>query len=565
MWASRRVKFISKSMEKDAFRAVRVFYLSKRIWSPGSNSVEELGGTMSIRTSRKRSLVILAATVGLVATAVLPAWSQPPLQPPVGDLTVFPTVPGSINLVGITSGPDGALWVTAFNSSKIMRMTTGGSVTEYALQPGRTPGQITSGPDGALWFTEITNDKIGRITTAGTISEFDVPTSGGEPFGITAGPDGALWFAERNSSKIGRITTAGVVTEYDTPTPNSVPEYIAAGPDGALWFTERNTSKIGRITTAGVISEYDTITAFSGPQGIAAGPDGALWFTEQSLSKIGRITTAGVISEYDTITPSITPQDIAAGPDGALWFTTGPSGIIGRITTAGVVTNEFLVQPSSDYLYGIAAGPDGAMWFTEADTSRVARVTTGLPGASSSITGTAGNASAVVSWYTPNDGGANGVSRYTVTAAPGGRTCSTVATSGFPTCTVTGLTNGRAYTFSVRATNGFGTGPASSASAAVTPRAVPGAPRSLGARCPSETRVKISWIAPVSNGGASITKYQVRFKDKVTGRYTAWANTTGRSFTKAGLIKNRSYMVQVRAFNVAGPGSAASKTFKQLK
>jgi len=57
----------------------------------------------------------------------------------------------------------------------------------------------------------------------------------------------------------------------------------------------------------------------------------------------------------------------------------------------------------------------------------------------------------------------------------------------------------------------------------------------------------------------------VRFKDKVTGRYTLWVNTTSRSFTKTGLIKNRAYIAQVRAVNVAGAGGAASKTFKQLK
>ena len=42
--------------------------------------------------------------------------------------------------------------------------------------------------------------------------------------------------------------------------------------------------------------------------------------------------------------------------------------------------------------------------------------------------------------------------------------------------TVTGLTNGTAYTFTVIATNVNGTSPASSASNSVTPSTVPGAP-----------------------------------------------------------------------------------------
>jgi streptogramin lyase len=33
-------------------------------------------------------------------------------------------------------------------------------------------GGITTGPDGALWFTEQNASKIGRITTAGVITEF---------------------------------------------------------------------------------------------------------------------------------------------------------------------------------------------------------------------------------------------------------------------------------------------------------------------------------------------------------------------------------------------------------
>jgi streptogramin lyase len=37
--------------------------------------------------------------------------------------------------------------------------------------PNSQPLGITPGPDGALWFTENEGNKIGRITTAGAITE----------------------------------------------------------------------------------------------------------------------------------------------------------------------------------------------------------------------------------------------------------------------------------------------------------------------------------------------------------------------------------------------------------
>jgi streptogramin lyase len=226
------------------------------------------------------------------------------------------------------------------------------------------PVGITAGPDGALWFAEF-GGKIGRISTAGDITEYPVPTPSSGPNGIAAGPDGALWFTEASASEatnaIGRITTSGVVTEYPVPTPHSAPEWIATGPDGALWFTELNGNKIGRITTAGAITEYivPTTTQLSG---ITAGPDGALWFVE--TEKIGRITTAGAITEYPA---AVGGPGITVGADGALWF-----GGLGRITTAGVASWYPVVPPSS-LPFGIAAGPDGALWFTEYYGNQIGR------------------------------------------------------------------------------------------------------------------------------------------------------------------------------------------------
>ncbi|BCL62227.1 hypothetical protein DGMP_29200 [Desulfomarina profundi] len=83
------------------------------------------------------------------------------------------------------------------------------------------------------------------------------------------------------------------------------------------------------------------------------------------------------------------------------------------------------------------------------------------------VNAVAGNTQATVSWTAPADIGDGPITSYDVTASPGGATCSTSGTS----CTVTGLTNGTDYTFNVTATNAYGTGPASSESAAVTPNA----------------------------------------------------------------------------------------------
>ncbi|HLK67312.1 MAG TPA: discoidin domain-containing protein [Bryobacteraceae bacterium] len=285
--------------------------------------------------------------------------------------TEFPTPTSGAVPLGITSGPDGALWYTYFQGNKIGRVTTSGQFTEFTLSTSSTTNRITNGPDGALWFTDVGTGQIGRITTSGATTEFPI-ASGANPFGIVTGPDGALWFADDSPGKIGRITTAGVVTEFSLPSSGSRPVGIAAGPDGALWFTELFNNKIGRITTGGVITEFTIPTSASEPEDIIPGPDGALWFTELSGNKIGRITTSGAITEFTVPTASSSPEQITIGPDGALWFTEGDGNKIARITTGGVITEYPTPSPIGDAAF-IVAGSDGALWFTESDSSKIGR------------------------------------------------------------------------------------------------------------------------------------------------------------------------------------------------
>jgi hypothetical protein len=89
------------------------------------------------------------------------------------------------------------------------------------------------------------------------------------------------------------------------------------------------------------------------------------------------------------------------------------------------------------------------------------------PTAPLSVHATAGNASATVRWSKPSSNGGAAIRSYVVTSHPTGKTCATRATK----CTVVGLKNRTAYTFTVVAKNRVGTSPGSKASNKVMPKA----------------------------------------------------------------------------------------------
>lgn len=109
---------------------------------------------------------------------------------------------------------------------------------------------------------------------------------------------------------------------------------------------------------------------------------------------------------------------------------------------------------------------------------------------------TAGVGSATVSFTAPTNNGGSSITSYTVTAHPG----NIIASGSSSPVTVTGLTSGQSYTFTVKATNAVGDSVASSASNAVTIPTAPDAPTNLMATV-STGGVDLTWSAPALNGG----------------------------------------------------------------
>jgi hypothetical protein len=175
-----------------------------------------------------------------------------------------------------------------------------------------------------------------------------------------------------------------------------------------------------------------------------------------------------------------------------------------------------------------------------------------VPGAPTNVTATAGDTTASVSWTAPVSNGGSPITSYTVTANPSD---GTVTPTGATSASVTGLTDGTTYTFTVIAKNAVGLSNASAPSNQVTPTAptVPDPPTSVTATA-GDTTASVSWTAPVSNGGSPITSYTVT-PDPADGTVTP---TGATSASVTGLTDGTPYTFIVVANNAEGPSNASA-------
>jgi hypothetical protein len=183
------------------------------------------------------------------------------------------------------------------------------------------------------------------------------------------------------------------------------------------------------------------------------------------------------------------------------------------------------------------------------------------PGAPTGVTAAAGDMAANVSWTAPASDGGSAITGYVVTPFIGSTAQTSTSVGNVTSTTISGLTNGTAYTFKVRAVNTVGPGPDSAASNSVTPTAAattPGAPTAVNAVA-GNASASVSWTAPASDGGSPITNYTVTpFIGSTAQTPTTVGNVT--STTVSGLTNGTAYTFKVKAVNAVGPGpdSAAS-------
>ncbi len=250
-----------------------------------------------------------------------------------GAITLFSVPSNMTGLAGIVTGPDNNVWFVDPKALEVARLVPStGQVTEFNTSVAGVG--IVSGSDGNLWMTASASNRILVISTAGNVLHtYVVPTANGFPHGPTLGRDGNIYFAELKASKLARITPMGTFTEWKLPHTGSKPFVTAFGPDGLLYATENAGNRIARLNpSSGTIAEFTVPTAKSAPAGIAAGSDGNVWFAELNANKLARITAGGAITEFPLPTPSQGPDKLVGGSDGNLWFAEHSAHAIGQFS-----------------------------------------------------------------------------------------------------------------------------------------------------------------------------------------------------------------------------------------
>ena len=168
---------------------------------------------------------------------------------------------------------------------------------------------------------------------------------------------------------------------------------------------------------------------------------------------------------------------------------------------------------------------------------------------------TRGNAQATIAFLAPNSNGGLPITSYTAVSSPGGFSASA---SSSPIL-ITGLSNGTAYTFTVKATNEIGDSSFSSASSAVTPGTTPSAPRNLVVT-PGNSEATLSWEAPLTTGGSNISNYRLEYKQSSSGSWNVFSlvSSTSSSAVITGLSSGISYDFRVIAINAIGASVASN-------
>ncbi len=485
-----------------------------------------------------------------------------------GGLPNFPamTAPSEPTNVKAVSNANGSVTVTWTDP----QANNGSAISGYAVSPSPTCATCT--------YTSLTGPNVTSTTITGLTRRswynFTVAATNGLGTSSPSVASNSVMAADVPSAPTNASATTNqngsITVTWTDPANNgsAITSYgIVPSPAcGSCTFTNLTGANRTSGTVSGVTPGTNYSFTVTATNGVGTGP----------TSTVSNTVTAPNVPGAPTIGTA------TFGNSSASLSWTAPGATNGSSITGYVVTpylngttaqaTQTFVSPAttqtivsltngSPYTFKVAAINGVGTGGQSAASNSVTPATT--PGAPTIGTATRGNTSVSLTWTAPASNGGSAITGYAVTPYLNGTTAQAVQTFGTGTTqTITGLTNGSAYTFKVAAINSVGSGSQSAASNSVTPATTPGVPTGVSGSTGSTSKsVNISWTAP-ANGGSAITGYTVSAYTGPTLIGTATvAGTSNNNLTfSPALVSGTTYTFKVAATNAVGTGTQTAGT-----
>ncbi|MGH8981959.1 MAG: fibronectin type III domain-containing protein, partial [Acidimicrobiales bacterium] len=259
-----------------------------------------------------------------------------------------------------------------------------------------------------------------------------------------------------------------------------------------------------------------------------------------------------------TVTLSWTaPTSGGSAITGYVVLETGTSITVGGTPRTYQVTG---LTPVTTYKFKIEA--KNAAGTSTPSPSLSVETTATVPQAPAKPTATSTKTTVTLSWTAPTTRGSH-ITGYVVLEKESG-TFTSIATPTTTSHKVTGLAAGTTYTFEIEAVNTVGTS-AASTPVSVLAATLPGAPTTLTVISAGGTVVKLGWTEPSTDGGSTITHYEVLETETESGTptFTEVGSVYGKVTLAISAVPAGTHTFEVEAVNAkgtSGPSNTVTAT-----